>query len=416
MSLRLYEEAKEVLVGGVNSPVRAAVRPYPFFVRSAKGAYLFTEDGEKLIDYVLGYGPLILGHANDYVSQRVLEQVERGWLYGAPSRSEVELARKIVGYVMPGGKVRFVNSGTEATMTAIRLARGYTRKNKVLKFDGCYHGAHDYVLVQAGSAASEFGVPNSLGVPPQVASLTLIARFNDIESAERAAKSAGDDLAAIIVEPVIGNMGVIPPTKDFLKALRELADRHGALLIFDEVITGFRLSLGGAQEYFGVRADIVTLGKIIGGGFPVGAIVARREIMDLLAPLGQVFNAGTFNAHPVTMAAGLATLEVLENGDGLRRASKAAEEVAKALEASGYTVNRVESMFQVFFVKGPVKDADDARRANREIYARFHEALRRLGVFSPPSQYESWFTSTAHDEGVLTLTINAVESALRELR
>ncbi len=317
---------------------------------------------------------------------------------------------------MPGGKVRFVNSGTEATMTAIRLARGYTRKTKVLKFDGCYHGAHDYVLVQAGSAASEFGVPNSLGVPPQAASLTLIARFNDIESAERAAKSAGDDLAAIIVEPVIGNMGVIPPAKDFLKALRELADRHGALLIFDEVITGFRLSLGGAQEYFGVRADIVTLGKIIGGGFPVGAIVARREIMDMLAPLGQVFNAGTFNAHPVTMAAGLATLEVLENGDGLRRASRAAEEVAKALEAPGYTVNRVESMFQVFFVKGPVKDADDARRANRELYARFHEALRRLGVFSPPSQYESWFTSTAHDEEALSLTVNAVEGALRELR
>ena len=416
MSLRLYEEAKEVLVGGVNSPVRAAVRPYPFFVRSAKGAYLFTEDGEKLIDYVLGYGPLILGHANDYVSRRVLEQVERGWLYGTPSRSEVELARKIVGYVMPGGKVRFVNSGTEATMTAIRLARGYTRKNKVLKFDGCYHGAHDYVLVQAGSAASEFGVPNSLGVPPQAASLTLIARFNDVDSAERAARSAGDDVAAIIVEPVIGNMGVIPPTKDFLKALRELADRHGALLIFDEVITGFRLSLGGAQEYFGVRADIVTLGKIIGGGFPVGAIVARREIMDMLAPLGQVFNAGTFNAHPVTMAAGLATLEVLENGDGLRRASRAAEEVAKALEASGYTVNRVESMFQVFFVKGPVKDADDARRANRELYVRFHEALRRLGVFSPPSQYESWFTSTAHDEEALSLTVNAVEGALRELR
>jgi glutamate-1-semialdehyde 2,1-aminomutase len=416
LSLRLYEEAKEVLVGGVNSPVRAAVRPYPFFVRAAKGAYLFTEDGEKLVDYVLGYGPLILGHANDHVAHRVVEQVERGWLYGAPSRSEVELARKIVSYVMPGGKVRFVNSGTEATMTAIRLARGYTRKAKVLKFDGCYHGAHDYVLVQAGSAASEFGVPNSLGVPPQAASLTLIARFNDVDSAERAARSAGDDLAAIIVEPVIGNMGVIPPTKDFLKALRELADRHGALLIFDEVITGFRLSLGGAQEYFGVRADIVTLGKIIGGGFPVGAIAARREIMDMLAPLGQVFNAGTFNAHPVTMAAGLATLEVLEGGDGLRRASRAAEEVAKALEASGYTVNRVESMFQIFFVKRPVKDADDARRANRELYAKFHETLRRLGVFSPPSQYESWFTSTAHDDEALNLTVNAVEGALRELR
>ncbi len=416
MSLRLYEEARDLLVGGVNSPVRAAVRPYPFFVRSAKGAYLVTEDGESLVDYVLGYGPLILGHADERVAKAVIEQVERGWLYGAPSRSEVELAKRVLGHVMPGGKVRFVNSGTEATMTAIRLARGFTGRSKILKFDGCYHGAHDSVLVQAGSAASEFGVPNSAGVPAQVASLTLVARFNDVDSAERAARLAGDDLAAIIVEPVIGNMGVIPPKVDFLRSLRELADRYGALLIFDEVITGFRIALGGAQQYYGVRADVVTLGKVIGGGFPVGAVVARGEIMEGLAPLGPVFNAGTFNAHPVTMAAGLATVSVLESTDALSRASRAAAEVVKPLEAAGLAVNRVESMFQAFFSRGPVLTADDARQADRARYAAFHESLRRNGVFIPPSQFESWFTSAAHDEGVVTLTVNAVEQSLRELR
>ena len=414
MSLRLYEEAKDVLVGGVNSPVRAAVRPYPFFVSSAKGAYIVTEDGERLVDYVLGYGPLILGHADERVMKSVMQQVERGWLYGAPTRAEVELARKIIEHVMPGGKVRFVNSGTEATMTAIRLARGFTGRLKVLKFDGCYHGAHDSVLVQAGSAASEFGVPNSAGVPPQVAALTLVARFNDIESAERAARQAGDDLAAIIVEPVIGNMGVIPPDPEFLRSLRELADRYGALLIFDEVITGFRIDLGGAQRYYGVRADIVTLGKIIGGGFPVGAVVSRKEVMDSLAPLGPVFNAGTFNAHPVTMAAGLATISVLEATDAISRASRAAAEVAETLERAGFTVNRVESMFQVFMTSGPVRTADDARRADRARYARLHEVLRRLGVFIPPSQFESWFTSSAHDEEAVTQTVNAIERAVRE--
>ncbi|MGC9071517.1 MAG: glutamate-1-semialdehyde 2,1-aminomutase [Acidilobus sp.] len=416
MSQRLYEEARKLLVGGVNSPIRAAVKPYPFFVRSAKGAYVFTEDDEQLIDYVLGYGPLILGHANDYVVERVIGQVERGWLYGTPTRSEVELARKIVSHVMPGGKVRFVNSGTEATITAIRLARGFTGRSKIMKFDGCYHGAHDSVLVQAGSAASEFGVPNSAGVPKEVASLTLVARYNEPESAERAARQAGSDLAAIIVEPVIGNMGVIPPEGEFLRSLRELADRYGALLIFDEVITGFRLSLGGAQEYYGTRADIVTLGKVIGGGFPVGAVIAKKEIMDHLTPLGSVFNAGTFNAHPVTMAAGLATLEVLESGDALSKASKAAAEVSSVLERAGLTVNRVESMFQGFFTQGPVRNADEARRADREKYARLHEELRRRGVFSPPSQFESWFTSAAHDEDVVTHTVGAIEGVLRELK
>ncbi len=419
MSEGLYAEAKELLVGGVNSPVRAAVRPYPFFVKEAKGPYVFTEDGERLVDYVLGYGPLILGHAHERVLKAIVEQAERGWLYGAPTRVEVELARKVISHVMPGGKVRFVNSGTEATMTAVRLARGFTGRNRIIKFDGCYHGAHDYVLVQAGSAASEYGVPNSLGVPREAALLTLVARYNDLDSAERAAKAAQDDLAAIIVEPVIGNMGVIPPERGFLRGLREIADRYGALLIFDEVITGFRISMGGAQEYYGVRADIVTLGKIIGGGLPVGAIVSRKDIMDSLTPIGQVFNAGTFNGNPLTMAAGLATIEILDTTDALSRASKAAEEVSEELERAGeglVTVNRVESMLQAFFTQRPVKDADGARSSNRELYVRFHEALRRLGVFIPPSQFESLFTSLAHDDEAINLTLDAIRKAMRGLR
>ncbi len=418
MSEELYRAALDVLVGGVNSPVRAAVRPYPFFTKEGKGPYIITEDNEKLVDYVLGYGPLILGHADDQVMRRVIEQVERGWLYGTPTKAEVELARKIISHIMPGGKVRFVNSGTEATMTAIRLARGFTGRNKIIKFDGCYHGAHDYVLVQAGSAASEFGVPNSKGVPPQVAALTLVAKFNDLESVEKAARAAGDDLAAIIVEPVIGNMGVIPPDPEFLKGLREVANRTGSLLILDEVITGFRISMGGAQEYYGVRADIVTLGKIIGGGFPVGAVVSKREIMDLLTPAGQVFNAGTFNANPITMAAGLATIERLESSDALQRASKAAAEVSEYLEAKlgdKVSVNRVESMFQGFFTKGQVRTPDDARRSDRELYAKFHEVLRREGVFIPPSQFESLFTSAAHDDIALSITEDAIKKAASEL-
>ena len=418
MSEQLHREALEVLVGGVNSPVRAAVRPYPFFVRAAKGPYIYTEDGERLIDYVLGYGPLILGHADERVLRAVESQLEKGWLYGAPTRLEVELARKIVAHVMPGGKVRFVNSGTEATMTAIRLARGSTGRKKIIKFDGCYHGSHDYVLVQAGSAASEYGIPNSAGVPPEAASLTLVARFNDLESAEKAARAAGDDLAAIIVEPVIGNMGVIPPSKDFLRGLREIASTYGALLIFDEVITGFRVSLGGAQEYYGVRADIVTLGKIIGGGFPIGAVVASREIMKNLAPEGPVFNAGTFNAHPISMAAGLATLEVLETTDALSKASRAAGELAEYMEEVGrgkLTVNRVESMFQAFFGVGEVRSADDARKADRQAYARFHELLRKRGVFVAPSQFEAIFTSAAHTDDAIAETMDAMKQALSEL-
>ena len=418
-SRALYEKALSLFSGGVNSPVRAAVKPYPFYAQRGEGAYLYTVDGCRLVDFVLGYGPLILGHRHPRVLEALEEQLERGWLYGVPGEAEIALAEKILGHVMPGGKIRFVNTGTEATMTAIRLARGYTGRKYIVKFDGCYHGSHDHVLVSAGSAASEYGVPNSLGVPEEVARLTLVAEYNSEESVERIMERYGGEVAAIIVEPVIGNMGVIPPRKGFLEFLAKTARDHGALLIFDEVITGFRLSLGGAQEYYGVRADIVTLGKIIGGGMPIGAVVARRDILDHLTPAGKVFNAGTFNAHPASMAAGLATIKVLEETGGLRDASRAAEEVEKALRDSledqgvAHWVNRVESMLQVFFTEGPVEKPSQARKSNRELYTRLHRELLRRRVFIAPSQFEAIFTSTVHRGEALEEALEAIPGAVR---
>jgi glutamate-1-semialdehyde 2,1-aminomutase len=418
----LFKEALEVFSGGVNSPVRAAVRPYPFFVEKAKGSHIFTVDGKELIDYVLGYGPLILGHAHDYVLKAVKEQIRKGWLYGAPTVVELELAKRILSHVMPKGKIRFVNSGSEATMTAIRLARGYTGKKYIIKFDGCYHGSHDGVLVSAGSAASEYGVPTSLGVPDEVARLTLVARYNDIESVEELLKKHKEEVAAVIVEPVIGNMGVIPPKEGFLKALRELCNQYDTLLIFDEVITGFRLALGGAQEYYNVKADIVVLGKIIGGGFPIGAVVSSKEIMSSLTPEGKVFNAGTFNAHPVSMAAGLATLEVLEKSDALKKASRVAEEISRALDDIAndlridHWINRVESMFQIFFTNEPVLTPEAARKSDRELYARFHEELLKRGVFIAPSQFEAIFTSGSHTKEDVEKTVEAIKEALAAVK
>ncbi len=419
---KLYEYAKELFSGGVNSPIRAAVKPFPFYVERAEGAYLYTVDGCRLVDYVLGYGPLILGHRHPRVVEALQSQLDRGWLYGAPFEAEVRLGEKILGHVMPGGKIRFVNSGTEATMTAIRLARGYTGRKFIVKFDGCYHGSHDSVLVSAGSAATEYGAPNSLGVPEEVARLTLVAEYNNPESVEKIMSRHGGDVAAIIVEPVIGNMGVIPPEKGFLDFLAKTAKEHGALLVFDEVITGFRLALGGAQEYYGVRADIVTLGKIIGGGLPIGAVVARKDILDYLTPTGKVFNAGTFNAHPLAMVAGLATLEVLEETNALRRASEAARTVEEALRESldrigaVYTVNRVESMLQVFFAKGPVTRPSHARMSDKKTYSRLHEELLKRGVFIAPSQFEAIFTSSSHAGDPLDYTVEAIREAVEALR
>ncbi|ABM80688.1 glutamate-1-semialdehyde 2,1-aminomutase [Hyperthermus butylicus] len=422
VSRSLYEKALTLFPGGVNSPVRAAVKPYPFYVERAEGPYIYTVDGEKLIDYVLAYGPLILGHKHPRVEEAVRRQLEKGWLYGAPYELEIRLAEKILKYYHPGGMVRFVNTGTEATMTAIRLARGVTGRKYIVKFNGCYHGAHDAVLVGAGSAAAEYGVPTSKGIPEEVAKLTLVAKYNDIESVEKIMSKHGDEVAAIIVEPVAGNAGVIPPKKGFLQELRRIASEHGALLIMDEVITGFRLALGGAQEYYRVKADITTLGKIVGGGFPIGVVVADRKIMEHLTPSGKVFNAGTFNAHPVTMAAGLATIEVLEEGTPYRVASEAGRALAEELESLVLSygidaaVNHVESMLQIFFVKGEVWSPEDAAKSDKKLYLKLHEELLKLGVFIAPSQMEAIFTSAAHTSDVVSETIEKLRKAFKRLR
>ncbi|MDT7901005.1 MAG: glutamate-1-semialdehyde 2,1-aminomutase [Acidianus sp.] len=412
MSSELWKEALRYFPGGVNSPVRAAVKPYPFYVSQGKGAYIYTEDGNSLIDYVLGYGPLILGHANEYVKEKVIEQIEKGWLFGIPSRVEIELARKISFHMPSIEKIRFVNSGTEATMNAIRLARGYTKRDKILKFNGNYHGAHDYALVDAGSAASEFGVPNSEGIPQEVLKTVIVCEYNDLQCVEKKLKN--EDVAAVIVEPVMGNMGVIPPEKDFLKGLREITSTYNTLLIFDEVITGFRLSMGGAQEYFGVSADLTTLGKIIGGGFPIGAFGGKREIMDMLTPSGKVFNAGTFNANPISMTAGLATLEVMERENVIEKTTYVAEKVTEELERIKYphVINRVKNMFQIFFGVEKVSNATEARRAKKEVYLKFQVNLMKNGVYFPPSQFESVFTSLAHyDDNVISDTVLAIKKS-----
>jgi len=420
-SKRLFEEAQRVLVGGVNSPVRAAIRPYPFFVREGKGPYLITVDGNRLIDYVLGYGPLILGHAPEAVTRRIVEYVSKGWLYGAPTELEITLAKKIVNHFPSIEMVRFVNSGGEAVATAIRLARGYTGRRKILKFEGCYHGAVDSVLVKAGSAAAHFGSPSSAGVPEDVAKLTLVARYNDLDSVEKIMREEGNDVAAIIVEPIMANYGVIPPRNDFLKGLREVADRFGSLLIFDEVVTGYRLGLGGAQRYYGVKADITTLGKIIGGGFPVGAVGAREEIMSKLSPKGPVFNAGTFNGHPISMIAGLATIEVLETTNAYEIAINASRKLAEGLDdvlgryGIDHTINWVPTMLQVFFTKGEVIDHETASRSNAKIYLNLHEELLKRGVFIAPSQFEAIFTSAAHEDFIINETLRQIEDSMKAM-
>lgn len=412
----IVERARRVLVGGVNSPVRALVKPYPIVVEKARGSRVWSVDGEEFIDYIMGYGPLLLGHAHPEVAAAVAEQLEKGWLYASLTEAEVELAEKLASLYKPGGMVRLVNSGTEATMTAIRLARGYTGRGYILKFDGAYHGAHDAVLVSAGSAAGHLGVPSSPGIPEECASKTLIARFNDEESVEKVFEERGGEIAAVILEPVIANSGVIPPKKGFLDFVAKTARRHGALVIFDEVVTGFRLSLRGAQEVYGIEADIVTLGKIIGGGFPIGAVVGRKEIMRHLTPEGKVFNAGTFNGHPVSIAAGLATIRVAGRIDAPKLASERARELEEAIHDAlrvlnvDYTVNRAGGMLQFFLGVDKVENADDARRADKAAYARLHEALRRRGILITPSQLEALFPSTAHTSDDTA----AFQEALRE--
>lgn len=397
----LYERSKSLLPGGVNSPVRT-FDPYPFFVKSGSGSKIYDVEGNEYLDYCLGYGPLFLGHGHPAVLKAVKEQLEKGVHFGVPTEAEARLGEKIAGHVPCAEMVRFVNSGTEATMNAVRLARAYVGREKVLMFDGGYHGSHDSLLFESRGSKSP-------GIPRSLKNSTLVTPFNDLEKVEDIAKR--NELAAIIVEPVMGNSGCIPPVEGFLEGLRNICDDSDILLIFDEVITGFRLALGGAQEYFDVRPDVVTLGKVIGGGFPIGAFGARREIMEMVKPEGEVFHAGTFSGHPVSMSAGTATIEVLENEEVIERTSSFAERLAKFLrEESGYPVNQVGPMFQIFFKEGKVKDVDGARKSDEDKFKRLQRSLMEDGIFIPPSRFECWFVSGAHSEEDLAGTKKAIKN------
>ncbi|RMF26860.1 MAG: glutamate-1-semialdehyde-2,1-aminomutase [Chloroflexi bacterium] len=422
-SQRLFEEAQQWLVGGVNSPVRAfkAVGGTPLFISRGQGSRIYTAEGHELVDYVGSWGPLILGHAHPQVVAALKVAVEEGTSYGAPTEREIELAR-LIHQAMPAvEKVRFVNSGTEATMSALRLARAYTGRAKIVKFAGGYHGHADFLLVQAGSGVTTLGLPGSAGVPPSVVQDTLVAPYNDLEAVSSLFETFPDQIAAVIVEPVAGNMGVVPPVPGFLEGLRRLTQEHGALLIFDEVITGFRVAYGGAQALYGIQPDLTCLGKVIGGGLPVGAYGGRREVMDHLAPLGPVYQAGTLSGNPLAMAAGIATLKVLAQPGTYERLEERAGQLAQGLEEAArqagvpLQINRVGSMLTPFFTDRPVRDYTSAKAADAGRYARFFWGLVNRGVYPPPSAFESWFVSLAHTAVDVTYTIEVSRQALREV-
>ncbi|PSO05350.1 glutamate-1-semialdehyde-2,1-aminomutase [Candidatus Marsarchaeota G2 archaeon ECH_B_SAG-G16] len=414
----LFERAKKVLPLGVNSPVRF-FEPYPFFVKSASGAHLYDIEGTRYLDYAMGYGALLFGHAYAPIINAVKQRLDAGTLYGTPTEEEVVLAEKLSSLYPTLEMSRCVNSGTEATMHAIRLARGYTKRKSVIKFDGCFHGSHDTVLVKAGSGASTFGVPSSAGVLEELSKYTIVAQFNDVQSVERAFKE--QEIAAVIVEPVMANYGLIPPNEDFLKSLRELCDQNNALLIFDEVVTGFRLSKGGAQSYYNVQADITTLGKVLGGGFPIAVYGGLREIMSRVSPSGDVYQAGTYSGNPVSVTAALKVLELLSESlyQRLREYTRElTKKIAQIAEEARITLvtNQIESMFQLFFTNKPVRNAHDVRACDTKMFKALHSALLKEGVFLPPSQFETNFVSSAHTKDELEKTTNAFQRALNKLK
>ncbi len=424
LSRRLFNEALRVIPGGVNSPVRAfkAVGGEPFFVEKAEGSRLYTVDGQELLDYVQSWGALILGHAHPKVLGYIKEALDKGTSYGTPVENEIKLA-KLVKEAFPSIElVRFVNSGTEATMSAIRLARAYTKRDKIIKFEGCYHGHADHLLVSAGSGAMTFGVPSSRGVPYDITKNTLIAAFNDLESVSSLFQKFPEDIAAVIVEPVSGNMGVVPPREGFLKGLREITRKYGSLLIFDEIITGFRISFGGAQEMYGIYADITCLGKILGGGLPIGAYGGRKEIMEMVSPLGSVYQAGTLSGNPVVMAAGVSTLEHIKNNMEIysylenlgNMLEEGIEDLAKH-KGIPVRVNRVGSMLTVFFTEEDVYDYKTAKKSDTSTYAKFFHSLLRRGIYIPPSQFEAWFLSSAHTKHDIERTLDAIKRAFDEI-
>jgi glutamate-1-semialdehyde 2,1-aminomutase len=412
----LFAEALELMPGGVSSPVRAfrAVGGTPFFVERGEGAYLVDVDGNRYLDYVLSFGPLILGHAHPRVVAALEEAVRRGTSYGTPSPLELELAALIRGAMPSLELIRFVSSGTEATMSALRLARAFTGREKIVKFTGCYHGHADLLLVQAGSGVATLGLPDSPGVTSGAVADTLTARYNDLDSVEQLFDH--HEIAAVIVEPVAGNMGLVPPREGFLQGLRELTEANGALLVFDEVMTGFRVHPGGAQALYGVLPDLTTLGKVIGGGLPVGAYGGRREIMELVAPAGPVYQAGTLSGNPLAMTAGIATLATLAEPGVWDELERIGARLADGLATLGGPVQvvRVGTMLGLFFSERPVTCWEEARDADTERYARFHRALLERGVYLAPSQFETAFLSTAHGDAEIDATLAAAADALAE--
>jgi len=417
-SNQLFVEANEVIPGGVNSPVRAfkAVGGTPIFIKEAKGAYLYDEDGNKYIDYINSWGPMILGHAYEPVVTAVIEKAKKGTSFGTPTELETRIAALAVSMVPNIDKIRFVSSGTEACMSAIRLARGFTKREKIIKFSGCYHGHSDSFLIAAGSGASTFGVPNSPGVTAGTAKDTLLAKYNDIDNVKQLFAANKGEIAALIIEPVAGNMGCIPPKKDFLKQLREVCSENGTLLVFDEVMTGFRLAKGGAQELYQVKADIVCFGKVIGGGLPVGAFAARNEIMNYLSPLGPVYQAGTLSGNPLAMAAGYEMLKALHDDQEIfkRLEDKTAyleKGIRKVLQENQvvFTINRVGSMISVHFDANPVYDFESAKNGDNEHFKKFFHDLLAKGIYIAPSAYETWFITDALTYEDLDYTIRVIQ-------
>jgi glutamate-1-semialdehyde 2,1-aminomutase len=420
-SVELFSKAKRAIPGGVNSPVRAfsAVGGQPLFIERGEGAYLYDVDGNRYIDYVLSWGPLVLGHAPRSVAERLKVAVDRGTSYGAPTELETELAELVIDAMPAVEMVRFVNSGTEATMSALRLARAYTGRDKIVKFVGCYHGHADFLLVQAGSGVATLGLPDSPGVPAGTAQDTITAPYNDLDAVQKAFQAYPDDIAAVIVEPVAGNMGVVPPEDGFLSGLRELTQNNEALLIFDEVMTGFRVAYGGAQERYGVEPDLTTLGKVIGGGLPVGAYAGKEDVMETVAPAGPMYQAGTLSGNPLAMTAGIETLKVLRQpgvfAEIEQKAARLGEGIGEAAEEASVPIfqTRVGTMFSNFFTSEPVIDYDTSKTSNTDRFGRYFHAMLEGGVYIAPSQFEAGFISLAHSDEDIDQTVQAARRAFK---
>ncbi len=434
-SKQLYEEAINLIPGGVNSPVRA-FSPYPFFISEGTGSRIKDVDGNTYIDYCMAYGPLIFGHADPDIIKAVKTQLDKGTMYGIPTLFENELAKLIINAFPSIEMVRLVNSGAEATMSAIRLTRGFTNRKYIVKFEGCYHGAHDSVLVKAGSGASTFGVPDSLGIPEDLAKYTLIIPYNDFDAIDKAFQKLGNEIAAIIVEPIVGNMGVVLPKRDYLPFLRKITNDYNALLIFDEIITGFRLALGGAQEYFNILPDITTLGKIIGHGFCTGAYGGKKEIMEMISPAGRIkpasidkkrsgkiYQAGTFSGNPISTLAGITAIKKLQKNpkiyqnlqDSCANLTNRIKDLAERNKLK-LIINQIESMWQIFFTKNEVYDYETCKKADHEKFKQYYLEMHKEGVFIPPGNYETCFLSNAHSPEDIEKTVFAAEKVFKKIR